>query len=87
VDAWQLSLVLAILLAIAELLSFSFGLLGMAVGMLAVAATQYVSGGLSMNRDVLIFALASAIAFLIFRALFKRRSDQQKLQQDDINQY
>jgi membrane protein implicated in regulation of membrane protease activity len=87
VDAWQISLILAILLAIAELLSFSFGLLGMAVGMLAVAGAQYAFDGLSLNRDILIFASASAIAFLIFRATFKRRSDQQKLQQDDINQY
>ncbi len=86
-ESWQVSLVLAILFAIGELLFFSFGLLGMAVGMLAVAATQFGLGGLSLNRDVLIFAISSALAFLAFRLLFKRRSDQQKLQQDDINQY
>jgi membrane protein implicated in regulation of membrane protease activity len=87
VESWQVSLVLAILFAVAELLSLSFGLLGMAVGMLAVAAAQFGLGGLSLSRDVLIFAVASALAFLAFRLLFKRRSDQQKLQQDDINQY
>lgn len=86
-DAWQISLILAFLLAIAELLTFSFGLLGMAVGMLTVAALQYWGDGLSLNRDILAFALASAAAFIAFRAVFRRRSDQRKLDQDDINQY
>jgi len=87
IDAWQISLIIAFALAILELLSLSFGLLGMAVGMLAVAAAQYWSEGLSINRDVLIFAVASALAFFTFRMVFRKRSDQQKLQQDDINQY
>ncbi len=86
-DAWQISLILAFLLAIAELLTLSFGLLGMAVGMLTVAALQYWGDGLSLNRDILAFALASAAAFIAVRAVFRRRSDQRKLDQDDINQY
>ena len=86
-EAWQISLILAFLLAIAELLTFSFGLLGMAVGMLTVAVLQYWGDGLSLNRDILAFALASAGAFIAFRAMFRRRSDQRKLDQDDINQY
>jgi len=87
IDAWQISLILAFLLAIAELLTFSFGLLGMAVGMMTVAALQYWGDGLSLNRDILAFALASATAFVVFRAVFRRRSDQRKLDRDDINQY
>lgn len=87
IDAWQISLIIAFALAILELLSLSFGLLGMAVGMLAVSAAQYWGDGLSINRDVLIFAFASALAFFAFRMVFRKRSDQQKLQQDDINQY
>jgi membrane protein implicated in regulation of membrane protease activity len=86
-DAWQISLVIALLLGIAEVLVPSFGLLGMSVGMLTVTALQYWGDGLSLNRDILAFALASAAAFLAFRMAFRRRSDQKKLEQDDINQY
>jgi membrane protein implicated in regulation of membrane protease activity len=86
-DAWQISLIVGVLLAIAELLTLSFGLLGMAVGMVAVAAIQFFADGWSLSRDVIVFAVASAVAFLIFRAVFRRKSDQQKLEQDDINQY
>jgi membrane protein implicated in regulation of membrane protease activity len=86
-DAWKLSVVLAILFGLGELFSPSFGALGMAVGMLAVAATQFFQGGLDLNRDLLVFAFGSALAFLVFRAAFRRNTDQQKLRQDDINQY
>jgi membrane protein implicated in regulation of membrane protease activity len=86
-EAWQISLIIGLLLGIAELLTLSFGLLGMAVGMLSVAALQYWGGGLSLNRDIITFAVASAAAFLVFRMVFRRRSDQRKLEQDDINQY
>lgn len=86
-DAWQISLIIALLLGIAEVLIPSFGLLGMAVGMLTVTGLQYWGDGLSLNRDILAFALASAAAFLVFRMMFRRRSDERKLDQDDINQY
>jgi membrane protein implicated in regulation of membrane protease activity len=87
VDAYQISLVLAFALAIAEMLTLSFILLGFGMGMLAVAALQYATGGYSLNRDLLVFVLASAIAILTLRRLFKKTSDQKRLEQDDINQY
>jgi membrane protein implicated in regulation of membrane protease activity len=86
-DAYQISLLLAFALAIAEMLTLSFILLGFGAGMLVVAGAQYAGGGYSLNRDVLIFAVASAIAILALRRVFKKRSDQKRLEQDDINQY
>jgi len=39
------------------------------------------------GRDVLVFAVASFIAVILCRKLFGKRSDQTKLDQDDIIQY
>ncbi len=86
-ETYQISLLLAVVLAIAEVLTLSFILLGLSVGMLAVAMLQYLGGGLSLGRDVLVFALASLLAILLFRRIFRKRSDQQVLEQDDINRY
>jgi membrane protein implicated in regulation of membrane protease activity len=86
-DAWQISLLIAVALAIAEVLTLSFLLLGLAIGMVTVAALQFAGDGFSAMRDVLAFAVASFVAVVAFRKLFGKRSDQQKLEQDDINRY
>ena len=86
-DAWQISVLVALALAIGEVLSLSFILLGMSLGMLAVALLQGITGGFSPARDVLVFSVASFIAVILCRKLFGKRSDQTKLDQDDINQY
>jgi membrane protein implicated in regulation of membrane protease activity len=86
-DAWQISILIAVLLAIGELLSFSFILLGFSLGMATVALLQALTDGFSPARDVLSFAIASFAAVVICRRVFGRRSDQQKLEQDDINRY
>jgi hypothetical protein len=40
-----------------------------------------------LNRDVMLFAVVSAVSFLVFRKLFKKKSDLTRLAEDDINQY
>ncbi|MFZ9626984.1 MAG: NfeD family protein [Burkholderiaceae bacterium] len=86
-DSWQISLLIAVLLAIAEILSMSFLLLGLAIGMVVVALLQFVGGGLAPARDVLTFAIASFVAVVAFRKIFGKKTDQHKLDQDDINRY
>lgn len=86
-DAYQISLIIAFALAIAEVMTMSFILLGFSLGMLAVAGSQYLFNGYSLNRDVMLFALVSAVSFLVFRKLFKKKSDLTRLAEDDINQY
>ena len=86
-DAYQISLIIAFVLAIAEVMTMSFILLGFSLGMLAVAGAQYLFNGYSLNRDVMLFAVVSAVSFLVFRKLFKKKSDSTRLAQDDINQY
>ena len=61
-QAWQISLIVAALLAIAEVLTLSFILLGFAVGMALVALLQFLGDGYSAVRDISIFAVGSLVA-------------------------
>jgi membrane protein implicated in regulation of membrane protease activity len=86
-DAYQISLIISFVLAIAEVMTLSFILLGFSLGMLAVSGVQYIFDGYSLNRDVMVFALVSVVSFLVIRKLFKKKSDLKMLAEDDINQY
>ena len=86
-DAYQISLIISFVLAIAEVMTLSFILLGFSLGMLAVSGVQYLFNGYSLNRDVMVFALVSVVSFLVIRKLFKKKSDLKMLAEDDINQY
>lgn len=86
-DPYQISLIISFALAITELMTLSFLLLGLSVGMLAVSGVQFLFNGYSLNRDLMVFALVSMISFWVFRKLFKKTSDLKVLAADDINQY
>ncbi|NBX62675.1 MAG: hypothetical protein EBT67_09745 [Betaproteobacteria bacterium] len=86
-DPYQISLIISFALAIAELMTLSFLLLGFSIGMLAVSGVQFLFNGYSLNRDLMVFALVSMISFWVFRKLFKKTSDLKVLAEDDINQY
>lgn len=85
-EPYQIALVVAFVLAVAELLTGAFVLLGLSVGALAVAATQWWSGTFVLNRDLLVFALCSLSAFVIFRKVFRKPEDQQA-STEDVNRY
>lgn len=86
-EPFQISLLVGIALAIAELMTLSFLFLGMAVAAWMVALLQYLFGDFNFNRDVLVFAVASVVFFLVFRKIFKRQIDSEELQGQDINHY
>lgn len=86
-EPYQVSLLIAFGLAIAELLTLSFILLGFGLGMAMVSLLQFVTGAYSFNRDVIVFAMFSLAAIVAFRRIFKKRSDQKRLADDDINRY
>ena len=86
-EPFQISLLLGIVLVIAELLTLSFLLLGMGVAAWVVALLQFVFGDFSFSRDVLVFAVASVVFFLVFRKLFKRQTDTEEQSTQDINHY
>jgi len=86
-DAYQISLIISFVLAIAEVMTLSFILLGFSIGMLMVSGVQYLFDGYSLNRDLMVFAVVSVVSFLVFRKVFKKSSDVKTLREDDINQY
>jgi membrane protein implicated in regulation of membrane protease activity len=86
-DAYQISLIISFVLAIAEVMTLSFILLGFSIGMLVVSGVQYLFDGYSLNRDLMVFAVVSVVSFLVFRKVFKKSSDVKTLREDDINQY
>lgn len=80
-------MIIAFALAMAELLTLSFLFLGFAMGMLGVALFQFSFGGYDFNRDALVFVVVSLVSFVVFRRVFKTKSDQKFWGEDDINRY
>ena len=85
-EAYQWTLIAALVLGMAELLTGSFLLLGLAVGALAAGLVQWLTGGLSLNRDLLVFALVSVLSFVAFRKIFRKADDHQSAD-TDVNRY
>lgn len=85
-EPFQVTLLLAIALAVGELLTGSFILLGLAIGAAVVAGLQWLGGGLHLNRDLLVFAIASTLAIAGCRRFFRRKDDQQD-NAGDVNRY
>jgi membrane protein implicated in regulation of membrane protease activity len=85
-DAYQITFLVALALAMVELVTGAFLFLGMALGAAAVACVQWATAGFALNRDLLIFAIVSVLAFLVLRKLFARPADQEE-SPDDVNRY
>lgn len=85
-DAYQITFILAFVLGMAELLTGAFLFLGMAIGAVAVALLQWATSGHALNRDLLVFAVVSAVASVLLRRWFTRPGDQ-ATHKDDVNQY
>ena len=85
-ETYQISLIVAFALALCELMFGAFIMLGFGLGAMFVAIVQWSLGGLSVNRDLLVFAASSVVAIVVFRRLFKRSDDQQESLLD-VNKY
>lgn len=86
-EFYQISITASIIFVIFEMLTGTFILLGFGVGALFVGIIQFLLNGLSINRDLMVFAIVSLISAYFFRRIFKSPSDQKKLIEDDINVY
>jgi membrane protein implicated in regulation of membrane protease activity len=87
-EPYQISLVIAIVLALTEVLTLTFIFLGFSAAFLVVALFQYLSGAYELNRDIVIFSAFSILFILIFRRMFRRKSDQNRMgTEDDVNSY
>jgi len=85
-EFYQISIIVGICFIIIEMFTLTYIFLGMGIASFAVALVQYLFDGLSFNRDLMIFAIVSAIVILASRKIFKKKSDQ-SISTDDVNQY
>ena len=85
-EFYQVTIIVGISFIIIEMFTLTYIFLGMGIASFAVALVQYLFDGLSFNRDLMIFAVVSAIAILLSRKIFKRNSDQ-TIPTEDVNQY
>jgi len=86
-EFYQISIIVGICFIIIEMFTLTYIFLGMGIASFAVALVQYMFDGLSFNRDLMIFAVVSAIVILASRKIFKRKSDQSVSTENDVNQY
>lgn len=85
-EFYQITIIVGISFIIIEMFTLTYIFLGMGIASFAVALVQYLFDGLSVNRDLMIFAIVSVIVILASRNIFKRKSDQ-SISSDDVNQY
>jgi len=86
-EFYQISIIVGICFIIIEMFTLTYIFLGMGIASFAVALVQYLFDGMSFNRDLMIFAIVSAIVILASRKIFKKKSDQSVLTENDVNQY
>ena len=86
-EFYQISIIIGISFLIIEMFTLTFIFLGMGIASFAVALVQYLFDGISFNRDLMIFAIVSAIVIIASRKIFKKKSDQSISSEDDVNQY
>ena len=87
VEPYQISVLIAIILAIIELYSFSFIFIGFASGMMVTAIFEYLLGNFSWNRDLLVFSITSLLFIYFYRKYFLKNKPEEKLVDDDVNTY
>ena len=86
-EFYQISIIIGICFIIIEMFTLTYIFLGMGIASFAVALVQYLFDGMSFNRDLMIFAIVSAIVILASRKIFKKKMDQSISSEDDVNQY
>ena len=86
-EFYQITIIVGICFIIIEMFTLTYIFLGMGIASFAVALIQYLFDGLSFNRDLMIFAVVSAVVILASRKIFKRKSDQSVSTENDVNQY
>lgn len=87
VEPYQISVLIAIILALIELYSFSFIFIGFASGMIVTAIVEYFHGNFSWNRDLLIFSITSLLFIYFYRKYIVKNKPEQEIADKDINCY
>jgi membrane protein implicated in regulation of membrane protease activity len=87
IEPYQISVLIAIILALIELVSFTFIFIGFASGMIVTAIFEYLLGNFSWNRDLLIFSITSLLFIYFYRKYFIKNKQEEKIVDDDVNNY
>jgi membrane protein implicated in regulation of membrane protease activity len=86
-EFYQISIIVGISFVIIEMFTLTYIFLGIGIASFAVALVQYLFDGMSFNRDLMIFAIVSAVVILASRKIFRQKSDQSVSTENDVNQY
>jgi membrane protein implicated in regulation of membrane protease activity len=87
IEPYQISVLIAIILALVELVSFTFIFIGFASGMMVTAIFEYLLGNFSWNRDLLIFSITSLLFIYFYRKYFIKNKQEEKIVDVDVNNY
>ena len=87
IEPYQLSVITAIILALIELVSFSFIFIGFASAMMVTAIVEYFLGNFSWNRDLLIFSITSILFIYFYRRYFMKIKPEETMVDKDVNKY
>lgn len=87
-EHYQISLLLAAILAIAEITFYTFIFLSFSLSLVLIALVQYLSNDFSLNREIILFSLFSIVFVTLFRKFFYGKRDHKKIDgDDDVNMY
>ena len=78
---------MAIIAIILEMFTGTLLLYSVAFSFVIVSIFQFVSNGMDLNRDLIIFAISMGISVIFLRKTYKKKTDISRLNDDDINLY
>lgn len=83
---FEFTLVLAVILLVAEVFAGAFVFLSFSVALFCVATAEFFFRGFSLGRDTLIFVLVTGAVFIGLRLIFRTKGDT-KVAKGDVNEY
>ncbi len=87
-EPYQISLVIALAFAVAEVMTMTFIFLSFALAFVVISIFQYITGGYDINREIILFSVFSVLFTFFFRSLFRGKKDQSVMKtNDDVNLY
>ena len=87
IDPYQLTLILAIIFFIAEMLTGSLILFAFSFAFAIVAIVQFTQSGYVIERDLIIFTVSSIVGILFLRVRYQKKTDEKIPKNDDVNMY
>jgi membrane protein implicated in regulation of membrane protease activity len=87
IEVYQLTLILAIIAIIIEMVTGTLLFFSIAFAFLIVAIFQFVSNGLEIDRDLIIFAISMGVSIIFLRKTYRKKTDIKHLKDDDVNIY